>query len=90
MSKTIYVVQGTTGEYSDRTDWMVRAYNTMEEAKEEVTRLSDLLRSLGGYKFNMDWDERDVISEVMRLTDHRFHMDYGGTMWFVNECELVE
>ena len=28
----IYILQGSCGEYSDRTDWIVRAYSTKEAA----------------------------------------------------------
>lgn len=38
MSETIWIVQGTTGEYSDRTDWYVCAYRSQEMAEEHASK----------------------------------------------------
>jgi len=37
MENKIYVVMGTTGEYSDRSEWLVIAYFDEEKAKQHVT-----------------------------------------------------
>jgi hypothetical protein len=36
----IFVVIGSTGEYSDHREWLVRAYASEERAKEAVTHLT--------------------------------------------------
>jgi hypothetical protein len=43
----IYVVYGRTGEYSDRTEWPVRAFFTEQAAKDFRQRLLDAVRELG-------------------------------------------
>lgn len=40
MSKPVYIVFGTEGEYSDRTEWAVAAYFSEEKAKEHVVKAS--------------------------------------------------
>lgn len=46
MSTKIYIVTGTSGEYSDRTDWNVCAVHTQEHAE----RLADKLNRLSVFK----------------------------------------
>ena len=60
--RTIYVVVGSAGEYSDRNEWLVRAFDDEEAAKAFVLRASDKARELYAErqvqwyeKGNMDW-----------------------------------
>lgn len=41
---TIYVVSGSIGEYSDRTEWLVKAFTDEEKAKELVVNATDRAR----------------------------------------------
>lgn len=36
MTTTVYVIRGTTGEYSDRQEWLVCAYQDEQLAKDHV------------------------------------------------------
>lgn len=38
MSRTIFVVEGNTGEYSDHIEWPVKAYTSEDAAKEMVLK----------------------------------------------------
>lgn len=42
---TLYVVMGSHGEYSDRSEWMVAAYLDEQKGQEHVRRVGDALRS---------------------------------------------
>ena len=53
--KTIYLVMGTAGEYSDRTEWPVVAYLESHLAEEHVT--------LATQEANRLWEEVDKIYE---------------------------
>lgn len=44
---TIYVVYGRTGEYSDRTEWPVRAFRTERAASDFRAQLLETCRHLG-------------------------------------------
>lgn len=43
---TVYVVMGTTGEYSDRDEWAVCAYTSEDSAKTHVERATARAREL--------------------------------------------
>lgn len=84
----IYVVTGSTGEYSDRTEWPVRAFRTQAQAEELVERASARARELfqereskGGWGY--DYSGKNAY-------DPRMQMDYTGTTYYVGEVELVE
>lgn len=40
---TLYVVMGSSGEYSDRSEWMVAAYADQPKAQEHVARVTRAL-----------------------------------------------
>lgn len=97
----IYILQGTTGEYSDRTDWIVRAY--LDEANAigaqmDVTDAFAILRqhmkdnNVEYYDFwhyeKLDNQTKELYQQVKNI-DPKFQMDYTGTSWWVKECELV-
>lgn len=46
MADRVYVVMGSAGEYSDRTEWAVVAYLDEERAKQHVVAATDRLRVL--------------------------------------------
>jgi hypothetical protein len=91
---TIYVVRGTTGEHSDRVEWLVKAYRSEKAAKAEVARLS---AAAFGYedRLNMadpNYSRRHNLSWVAEfhrrigLDDPQFRHDYTGTEY---QCVAV-
>jgi len=50
----VYVVQGTTGQYSDRFDWIVKAFRTKEEADKFQQDITDVIEQL--WKFSKKHD----------------------------------
>lgn len=88
----IYIVQGTTGEYSDRTDWIVcafkdkkaadqRARKAMQRGK-EIEKEKEALRSQGEEYWEFKEDGKNEF-------DAKFMMDYTGTEYHVEETELL-
>ena len=53
--KTVYVVWGETGEYSDRCEWIVAVYASKSEALRHLARLANEV--IGPLK-KMGWEER--------------------------------
>lgn len=70
--KTVYVVQGSCGEYSDHMEWMVRAFMDEEKAKAFVilaTEQGNALRLKYAGKY---WCEEKTEA------DPNFQWDYSG------------
>lgn len=86
----IYIVNGTTGEYSDRSEWAVEAWTTKEAAEARVRDLGDKLQASGVATLGYG-DQKRAAEEKFRTDpdgDPGFSCDYTGTSWFVTECEL--
>ena len=88
MSQTIYVVLGSTGEYSDRSEWLVKAFPSLEGAENFVTFLTAKRQEVGLPKHALDWDDVTV-EAAMQAFDPKYSEDYTGTRWWVSEVELV-
>lgn len=87
----MYLVTGTTGEYSDRSEWTVCLFRTEEAAREYVDFLSRKRQELPSYYgFGCSWSEQQAIEEAMRAFDPEFSEDYTGTRWFVSSAPLCE
>lgn len=90
----IYVVQGSTGEYSDHTEWLVCAFQDQDKAKSHVEYLSMLARhamqecETAGLN-NYHWDEQPS-GKMLRLADPDARIDYTGINYEVIEVELKQ
>jgi len=96
----IYVVKGSTGEYSDRTEWLVKAFRTEQEAKDHIIAVEVYMKmhgiNLDGNVSNNDatgvsmsrWDM--VQSVEGNPVDPNFQLDYTGTRYYVEQVELKE
>ena len=71
----IYVVMGTCGEYSDRSEWAVIAYYDEQKAQEHVLKASRRAKEL-----QIAYDERWV--EGQNEFDPNIRLDYTGTEYF--------
>lgn len=78
---------GSTGEYSDRSEWVVEAHRTKEAAEARVVALEDKVRGTE----DLDYHERDKAVEVVRTApdgDPNCSIDYTGTRYWCTECPL--
>lgn len=79
---TVFIVTGSTGEYSDRRDWTVAAYLSEKQAQAHCLALEEWLRV---NKMHMDspdladWQARDMGCPL----DPAFSCDYTGTRYWV-------
>lgn len=78
--KEIFVVIGSTGEYSDRSEWCVAAVETEDAAKRYVAALDVQYQSIPQHMRDDRWDHEDEIKAIMTL-DPEFSMDYTGTRY---------
>lgn len=93
---TIYVVSGSTGEYSDRTDWMVRAYADEEAAKAVVTEYSAKAKEVEA-RCRLEEDDPNYVDRYNTYApdfkwphpDPHFQMQYTGTEYGYCEVEFV-
>lgn len=85
----VYIVQGETGEYSDRTEWAVAAYLHEDDAKEHVRALDAWL---GERK--QRYNCAHVCLDRRRLPkctlDPHFQCDYTGTRYYYYAVELKD
>jgi hypothetical protein len=96
MNKFIYVVVGSTGEYSDREEWMEGAYRKEENAQNRIIELDNLMRVYGycTYKDNsLEYEERDKLIRLMKENpngDSEFCMDYTGTRYHIQTVAIKD
>lgn len=91
----VWVLFGDTGEYSDYTEWVVRAYTDEEAATKDCETLNALLRAEGVHSDDdhvsrLSWDERKAVIARLRAHDTNASLNYTGTRYFVHEIPLVE
>jgi hypothetical protein len=87
MDKIIYVVRGSTGEYSDRWEWLVKAFTDKITAENFVNDCSAIARR--------EFDNANKSSsfwgyEKSSELDPNFSMDYTGTNYYLEEVELQD
>ena len=91
--RTVYVVMGSTGEYSNRREWPVRGYFTEAEAQAEVLRLDEIARvvrlEIETRRDAGDWNTDGLVAAA-RQADPAFDHDYTGTSYFIYDVPLVE
>ena len=95
MSDTIYVIHGTTGEYSDRTEWTVFYANTEEDAQYWVRLLTKqaleveslITNELDGYYDRWSNEDRKKVEAL--TSDPDFERFYSETTYFYSEVTLI-
>jgi len=81
----IYIVKGTTGEYSDRRSWLVAAYKNEEEAKKHVEKASERHRELNTKYKGVSYQISDEANEY---DPHMQTTNYTGTIYYIDEVDL--
>lgn len=87
----IYIVQGSTGEYSDRSEWNVRAFLRKEEAQDFLTRIEAQARVANEQMDNYTWNEGKDYGDwefstkkyaaLVPLETERIRPEYGVRYW---------
>lgn len=93
----IYIVEGSTGAYSDTYSWLVKAFTSKVKAVELAIDLNNAAKGLfdaldeAGISFYYmnDPENSYIIDRFPELkNDKDFSMDYTGTFYRVLTCEL--
>ena len=82
----IYIVVGSTGEYSDRYEWYVCAYRDKQEAE---IRVSECKKKAKEWESVRDNDFRGPPDNHYEC-DPNMRMDYTGTDYYLETTELIE
>ena len=87
----VYVVMGTTGEYSDRTEWSVAAYTDEDMAKAHVEGAGNWCRAHFSErpKYNDRHNEDGTRKNLKNPFDSEMEIDYTGTTWFYLAVPLL-
>ncbi len=89
MGENIFVVMGSTGEYSDRQDWPVLAFVDEQAAQSHVLKLDAWLRE---HRAHMDDDIRVDYRrrhELQNPDDPLMLVDYTGTRYSVMSVRMA-
>jgi hypothetical protein len=80
MGKTIHVVSGTTGEYSDRSEWVVCAYTSEADARAHIVKATEWVRA---------WLSRTPHDYRAKSPfDDDLSLSYVGATYFYTSVEL--
>lgn len=89
--ENIWIVFGSTGEYSDRTEWMVDAWRSEDAAKARVTELEAMLLESGLQDADDRYcDEYEAAIDALRakMGDPELSIYYTGTRYYFGQCQL--
>lgn len=92
--KTVFVVRGSTGEYSGNRNWGVRAFETKAAAEAFEARCVDWLRKHRAHTSNdgrddaeplASCDEREALCNDPERLDQNLEISYTGTDYYLEE-----
>lgn len=88
---TIYLVIGSTGEYSGHTEWNVKAFTSKEKAWSFLESLEATIKSAAPdcpefYETN----QRNALEKALIDLDPKVQVDYTGITYEIEEIELEE
>lgn len=89
--RTIYVVIGTCGEYSDRNEWLVAAYVSEGAAAQRVVdceRESKIMDAVA--KEHTRYGDEFEEAKKLNVADPNYRSDYTGTKYTLAPIELVD
>jgi hypothetical protein len=90
MTKTIHVVMGTTGEYSDRGEWPVRAYFDEGLAQAHVANATEAARVFYAERNAKPHNPDYRVPTGANPYDPDMAMDYTGTTYYLLTVQLEE
>lgn len=80
----IYIVFGSTGEYSDHIEWILKAFTDKSAAEDLVANATvEAQEAIKKYP-------RYSIPKGANKYDPQMKVDYTGVNYYLVECELVD
>lgn len=86
MAETLWIVYGSTGEYSDRTEWAVAVVDCEDDAKLLVTILQQQYLKIPPEMLEDQWNHEAEMKAIMSL-DPDFKCYYTGTSYFYGRAD---
>lgn len=86
----VWIVMGSTGEYSDRTEWPVIAFTSEAAAKGRIADLDTRMQQMPQEWREDRWDHEDEIKAHMSQLDPGFQTRYTGTSYFFYEVDVAQ
>lgn len=85
----IYIIQGSTGEYSDHKEWVVCALRDKQKAQEFIHQLVQEANTiLSKFKNKNEWRRSNDWHPEVPSNDPQFAVDYTGFNYNLIETEL--
>lgn len=83
----VYLLRGFSGEYSDRSDWVVACYLDRAEAESHLERLLELL---GPPMTPLEYDEREELQARIHASglDNSCQIQYTGSRYGIQAIPL--
>lgn len=88
MMSKIFVVYGSTGEWSDKRTWSVCAFCAENKAMEMVDALTRRLNTFGIAPKTYSIDYADNLKKHMNSLDKYFDHDYNGTRYWYEPVDF--
>jgi hypothetical protein len=91
----VYIVFGTTGEYSDRSEWMVAAYTSEDNAKQHVLKATEHANAWQERRNSheldaLTWGEWYALEKSSNPLDPAFKMDNTGTTYCYAPVDVLD
>lgn len=81
----IYIVEGSTGEYADRQNWLVKAYSSRDKADAHAQSAEKWINDYGV----SEWRKQKYdANRDLNPYDPNMSVDYTGTSYYVIELDL--
>ena len=92
--RKIYVVSGSTGEYSDRREWNVAAYFSEARAARRVVELDRVAKEIyqrtRGPAPDLDAWSDEYKQAIATSGDPDMQIDYTGTNYYLAAIDIVD
>jgi hypothetical protein len=92
--KQIFIVQGSTGEYSDHKDWLYKAYYSRDAAIKVAQELNAKLLELCIHRQNESlinyYSTRMEKIKTLHEIDPKFCLDHTGSDYTVLPCDIAD
>lgn len=85
----VWIVMGSAGGYSDRTEWPVIAFTSEAAARDRISALDAKMQQMPQEWRGDRWHHKDKIKAHMASLDPCFSMGYTGTHYFFYEVPVA-
>lgn len=85
----VWIVEGSTGEYEDRCEWIVKGFVSKEHAMSLRTKLESVLKEEELHRENMGLNYDDIPDKLLQL-DPDASVDYTGASYSLYSIDVEE